>query len=58
MTFGNGTMFRNKTCFNDYENETGEFKECFMGCCPGKEIEILFHWYMCNYIILHAYIHR
>ena len=39
MTCGNGTMFRNKTCFKDYENETVEFKECYMGCCPGKEMK-------------------
>ena len=61
MTCGNGTMFRNKTCFNDYENKTVEFKECYMGCCPGKEIEISIDtcvttlYYMNTYI--DSYIH-
>ena len=39
VTCGNGIMFRNKTCFKDNENEAVEFKECYMGCCPGKELK-------------------
>ena len=38
VTCGNGTQFRNRSCIKGYEDGTVEYKECYMGCCPGMYV--------------------
>ena len=48
VSCGNGTKYRTRTCITDCENGTIQYKECYMGCCPGNQTEIqIIH--MCVY---------
>ena len=38
VTCGNGTQYRTRECAGDCKNENSaiQYKDCDMGCCPGK----------------------
>ena len=40
VSCGNGTKYRTRTCVTGCENGTIEYKSCYMGCCPGNEVNI------------------